>query len=159
MRREDVAETLIGLLVVVTACAFFVFAAQRAGAVSAGPGVVVYGEFSNVDGVTPGTDVRLSGVKIGTVSDLQLLPDKANWVRVAMQVRADVKIPADSTARVLSGLLGGTHVAIESGGAAEALAAGESFQNTEGATDLLSLMSALTQGGGADQGASAANER
>ena len=45
-----------------------------------------------VDGLGVGTDVRLAGIKVGTVSDLTLDP-KTYLVTVHMNIRDDIKLP------------------------------------------------------------------
>lgn len=152
MTRDDLAETILGFAVVVVAAVFLVFAAQRGGVGATAGGYAIHAAFPNVDGVSAGSEVRLSGVKVGTVTDVRLLPDKDNWVRVDIAVRADVKIPTDSTARIASGLLGGAHVALESGGSKDQLAAGGEIMNTQGAIDPLSLLAAFSGGGEAQGG-------
>ena len=50
-------------------------------------------------------------------------------------------LPADSTAKITSdSLLGGVHVAIGAGGAAEDLKPGGEIENTQGAVDLFGLI-------------------
>jgi phospholipid/cholesterol/gamma-HCH transport system substrate-binding protein len=148
INRDDLAETLIGLAVVVVAALFFVFAAQQGGAGPAPAGYSVKAAFPRVDGVAKGTEVRLSGVKVGAVTDVTMLPNRNYWVMVEFTLRSDVKIPTDSTARILAdGLLGGAHLALEAGGAEEALPPGAELMNTEGSMDLLSLLSAFSGGG------------
>jgi phospholipid/cholesterol/gamma-HCH transport system substrate-binding protein len=52
-----------------------------------------------------------------------------------------VKLPSDSTAKITSdGLLGGVHVAIAPGGAADNLKPGGEIENTQGAVDLFGLI-------------------
>lgn len=154
MTRDDLAETALGFAVVAAAAAFFLFAAQHRGP-DIGQAYPLHAAFSKVDGVAPGTEVRLSGVKVGAVNGVRLLPERNYWARVDFSVRSDVKIPADSTVRIASdGLLGGAHVAIEPGGSDQMLAAGGEFTSTEGAIDVFSILAAF-----AEQGSSAPQEQ
>jgi phospholipid/cholesterol/gamma-HCH transport system substrate-binding protein len=147
MRRDDLAETALGLMVVAVAIGFFVFAAQRGAPGATAAGYPLHAAFPKADGVAPGTEVRLSGIKVGAVSDVQLLPAERNyWAKVAFTVRSDVKIPSDSTARITSdGLLGGAHVALEPGGAPDMLAEGGEIINTEGSADPFGLLAELLE--------------
>ena len=87
-----------------------------------------------------GTDVRLAGIKIGTVSDLTLDP-KTYLVTVHMNIRDDVKIPVDSSLMVTSsGLLGSPYISITPGGDDKMLAAGGMIQNGQGSVDLMGLI-------------------
>ncbi len=94
-------------------------------------------------------DVRLSGVKVGTVSAVAIDP-QTYLAKLTLSVSPTVKLPDDSSARVASdGLLGGAYVALEPGGSAEMLASGSEILNTTGTVDLLSLLAAAAGGAGA----------
>ncbi len=87
-----------------------------------------------------GTDVRLAGIKIGSVSDLTL--DPRNYlVTVHMNIHNDVKIPDDSSLMVTSsGLLGSSYISISPGGDDKMLASGGMIQNSQGSLDLNGLI-------------------
>jgi phospholipid/cholesterol/gamma-HCH transport system substrate-binding protein len=73
MRDNNVGETVIGAVVVAIAVLFIAFIYTRTG--SGGlSGYEIQARLSRVDGLGVGTDVRLAGIKIGTVSDLTLDP-------------------------------------------------------------------------------------
>ena len=59
-----------------------------------------------------GTDVRLAGIKIGTVSDLTLDP-KTYLVTVHMNIRNDIKLPVDSSVLVTSDGISGRPVSFD----------------------------------------------
>ena len=93
-----------------------------------------------MDGLGIGTDVRLSGIKIGSVSDLTLDP-KTYLVTVHMNIRDDIKIPDDSSLMVTSsGLLGSSYISLTPGGNDKMLAAGGMIQNSQGSVDLMGLV-------------------
>ncbi|MBW4968657.1 MCE family protein, partial [Pseudoalteromonas sp. CR1] len=72
--------------------------------------------FRSVEGVTVGTDVRLAGVKIGTVTSLTLNP-QTFYADAAVSIRRDVLLPDDSSILISAeGLLGGSFVEIQPGG-------------------------------------------
>jgi len=142
-------EAAIGALVIVIAAAFFAFAYVTSGKGSVRGGYVLSAEFDNVAGVSTGTDVRLAGIKIGTVIGQSL--DSQNYqARIAMVIDPSVKLTDDSTARVTSeGLLGSTFIALEPGGSETMLADGGQITNTQGAVDIWTLISqAMFQGKG-----------
>ncbi|MBU6371617.1 MAG: outer membrane lipid asymmetry maintenance protein MlaD [Alphaproteobacteria bacterium] len=152
MAREDTAETLVGAIVAVVAIGFLAFAVARAGEGEGGGGYRIVGSFDRVDGVAVGSDVRMSGVKVGAVADVTLDPtDYRAKVTVALDPK--VKVPTDSTAKIASdGLLGGAYVSIEPGGSADMLPAGGQFENTQGSVDLITLFASFAnQGGGAQK--------
>ena len=91
MQQNNVAETVIGAVVVAVAVLFLAFAYMRTG--SGGlSGYEINARLAKVDGLGVGTDVRLAGIKIGTVTDLTLDP-KTYLVTVHMNIRNDIKIP------------------------------------------------------------------
>jgi phospholipid/cholesterol/gamma-HCH transport system substrate-binding protein len=149
--KEQAAETILGAIVAFVAIGFLAFAVTRAGAGEAAGGYPLTARFNRVDGVNVGADVRLSGVKVGTVSAVGVDPT-TYLAKLTLSVDRTVKLPDDSSARVASdGLLGGAYVALEPGGSAEMLASGGEIANTTGTVDLLSLLAAAASGAGKSQ--------
>jgi phospholipid/cholesterol/gamma-HCH transport system substrate-binding protein len=138
--RSEWAETGVGAVVLAAAAGFLIYALS-AGAVGAhGGGYDVKARFGQVGGLATGADVRVAGVKVGTVSHISLDP-KTFLADVDLTLDPGVKLPADSTAKITSdSLLGGPHIAIAPGGAAEDLKQGAEIQNTQGAVDLFGLV-------------------
>lgn len=147
MSKGQLFESLIGVLVLVVAAVFLYYAYQTSGRALTARTYTLGAVFGRVDGVTPGAEVRISGVKVGAVSQSTLDP-KTFEARVMLSVARDVAIPEDSVAKVVSdGLLGGAHVAIEPGGSDVMLAEGDTIAITQGSVDLLGLaMQAFTNG-------------
>ncbi len=138
--RENAGEALVGLLVVLLAIWFAWFAwTQTGGGVKSGA-VRVMAIFPNITGINVGTDVRVAGLKVGTVVEQELDPSSYQ-VKVTLALDPKVRIPADSSAAVTSeGLLGGSYVALLPGGAPTPLKAGDTITDTQGAVDMMSLM-------------------
>jgi phospholipid/cholesterol/gamma-HCH transport system substrate-binding protein len=137
--RNETVETMIGAVVIAVAVLFLFFAYRTAGALNSG-GYELMAKVSRVDGIAVGTDVKLSGIKVGTVSALTL--DPSYVVTVHMNIRSDVKIPDDSSLVVTqAGLLGSSYLSISPGGSDKMLAAGGVIRNTQGALDLMGLIS------------------
>lgn len=140
MRRE-VVETLVGGLVIAIAGAFIYMAFVSSG-VEAVAGNSILAEFDDASGVVPGTEVRLAGVKIGTVTDKTLSPDGHNAI-VTLMVDENYPLPIDSKARILpDGLLGGTYISLEPGGDDELMQSGSmlGFDQTQGAINVVDLL-------------------
>jgi len=151
MRENNVPETIIGAIVVAVAVVFVVFGYMRTGSGSLS-GYELQAKLPRVDGLGVGTDVRLSGIKIGSVSDLTLDP-KNYLVTLHMNIRDDVKIPDDSSLIVTSsGLLGSSYVSLTPGGSDKMLAAGGMIQNSQGSVDLMGLVGRFIGGGSGGQG-------
>ena len=143
---ERWGETLLGAAVVAVALLFFTFAAAQAGQSSGSNGAYeLTARFQRVDGVAIGTDVRVSGVKVGVVRAVEL-DRETYFARLTMAIDQGIEILDDSTARVASdGLLGGAYIAIEPAGF-DPIPAGGEILNTQGAVDILTLMSSAMQG-------------
>ena len=138
--RENIGEALVGLLVVVLAIWFVMFAWDRTGGGTKAGAIRVTALFPNASGVSPGTDVRVSGLKVGSVTGLVL--DPASYqVKVAIALDPSVKLPADSSASITSeGLLGSTFVAFTPGGSPTLLKTGDTITDTQGSMDLMALI-------------------
>jgi phospholipid/cholesterol/gamma-HCH transport system substrate-binding protein len=143
--QNNAVETLIGALVVLVAIGFLAFAytSTSSGSIS---GYELRARFSSADGINTGTDIRLHGVKIGSVSGVGLDP-KTYAAIVHLSVRSDITIPDDSSIKVTSaGILGNSYLAIQPGGSDKMLAAGAEITNTQGSIDLMSLIGRVIYG-------------
>lgn len=134
MQRSAI-ETVLGAVVLIVAAGFLALAYSTSDIRPAG-GYSVIGKFFAIDGLTVGSDVRIGGVKVGSVTDQRVDMDEFQAV-VEMTLRDDVRVPSDSLATITSsGLLGGKYVKIEPGSASEYLSAGGEFENTK---DIIAL--------------------
>ena len=145
---SNATETLIGAIILFVAGGFLVYGASRADLSMVGAGYPLQAQFREAEGLAVGGDVRLSGIKIGSITSLGLNPDNY-FATVTMAVDENVKLPEDSVAKIASeGLLGGSFVAIDPGGSDFMLEPGGSFQHTQGSVNLLDLVSKAIHGGG-----------
>jgi len=132
-RGQQLAETAMGAVVLVVAGGFFAYALSAGGKGLSTSGYELSARFGQVGGLQPGADVTVAGVKVGTVTSLQLDP-KTFLAEAHLNLQPSVKLPSDSTAKITSdSLLGGSHIAIEPGGASDDLKPGGEIQNTQGA--------------------------
>jgi phospholipid/cholesterol/gamma-HCH transport system substrate-binding protein len=157
--KNSTVETLIGTAVVAIAAAFFLYAYQASERGSAAGSYRVSAEFDNAEGVSVGTDVRVAGVKIGSVIGFTLNPENFQ-ANVVMELDPKVQLTEDATAKVTAeGLLGSKFISLEQGGADTMLAEGGVISNTQGAVDIWSLISqAMFENKGAAPAAGAAPE-
>jgi phospholipid/cholesterol/gamma-HCH transport system substrate-binding protein len=138
--RENVGEALIGLLVVLLAIWFTWFAWMQTGGGTKAGSVKIFALFPNISGVNVGTDVRIAGLKVGSVTHQELDP-QSYQVKATFAIDPGVKIPADSSAAVTSeGLLGTTYVALIPGGETTPLKEGDTITDTQGSMDLMGLV-------------------
>jgi len=137
--NTNAVETLIGTLVIAIAAGFLVFAYSM-GDVAKVSGYKLIANFERADGVNVGTDVRISGIKVGSVTEEKLDP-ATYFARVVVSVDNAIKVPEDSSIKIASdGLLGGNYLSIQPGGSETALADGGEITNTQPSIDLMSLV-------------------
>lgn len=112
--NRNVVETILGAVVLLVAGMFVNFAYDTA-QIKAADGYEINAAFYKIGGLSTGSDVRISGIKVGTVVDLGLDPETFDAV-VHMSITTDVKLPADTVAAIASGgLLEGKYVSLEPG--------------------------------------------
>lgn len=147
---SNAAETLIGALVLAVAGGFLVYAANTADVSVGGGGYGLTADFRKAEGLSVGGDVQISGVKVGSITSIDLNPETFR-ASVAMSIRDTVKIPEDSLAKIASeGLLGGNFVAVDPGASEFMLEDGASFDHTQGSINLIDLVLKFGQGSGSE---------
>jgi phospholipid/cholesterol/gamma-HCH transport system substrate-binding protein len=136
---RNLLETLLGAVVLIVALGFLLFA-YNSSQVEQGGGYQLIARFDKVDGLEPGSDVRISGIKVGTVID-QVLDSATYRAEVRFTLRDDIQLPADTSAAVVSnGLLGGKYLALVPGGDIEMLEPGGEIVLTQSAVNLEDLI-------------------
>ncbi len=141
--REHLLEAGVGLLVVLAAITFVLFAAGRTGGTGGGDTIRVKALFPAANGISVGTDVRIAGLKVGSVADQKLEP-QTYQAEVTLALDRDVAIPADSSAAITSeSLLGGSFVALLPGGSQTPLKEGDTILETQGSVDMMSLVGSV----------------
>jgi phospholipid/cholesterol/gamma-HCH transport system substrate-binding protein len=137
--KRNVVEMVLGAVVLLVAAYFLVFS-YKASNVKSTNGYAIHANFAEIGGLSIGSDVRMSGVKIGNVSSITL--DQENYLaKVTMSIASDVKLPEDSSASVASeSLMGGNFLNIEPGAAEESIANNGYIQYTQDAQNLEKLL-------------------
>ena len=126
---RNAIETVMGAAVLVVA-AMFVYFAYNTAQIKAVTGYEVSARFFKVGGLAKGSDVRISGIKVGTVTDSRLDPVTFDAV-VTMSITPEVKLPTDTAATIASsGMLGDKYIMLVPGTAAERLAPGAAIADT-----------------------------
>ncbi|MCM2560890.1 outer membrane lipid asymmetry maintenance protein MlaD [Lutimaribacter sp. EGI FJ00015] len=145
------AEILVGGAVLAAAIGFVVYTGESTGFTNAGAGYPLTASFRSVEGVNVGTDVRLAGVKIGTVTGIDLNPQTFR-ADTTFTVAQDVEIPDDSAVIVSSeGLLGGNFIEIMPGGSLFPLEPGAEIEDTQSSVSLVTLLLKYVSGGGDEE--------
>lgn len=154
--RENVTEVATGGVVLVFAAAFLFYVTQVTGFSTGGGSYPLIASFRSAEGVKVGTDIRLAGVKVGTVTGMRLNPQTFR-AETTLSLIPSVQVPDDSTVVISSeGLLGGNFVEIMPGGSPDNYAPGAEVLDTQGAVSLISLLVKFVAGGNADTAAAPA---
>ncbi len=141
---ENRGEVLAGFGVVLLALGFLAYAGIGRGA--GGQTYPLMASFRSADGISVGSDVRLAGVKVGTITKMSLNPTTF-FADLEISIDPLVQLPTDSAVVISSeGLLGGNFVELIPGGAVETLAAGEQIEDTQGSVSLITLLMKFVAG-------------
>ena len=154
--KDNLVEAMLGAAVLAVAALFIVFA-YRSTERGTGTGYALFAMFPSAQGINVGSDVRISGVKVGTVTS-QMLDPKTFQAKVTFSVENQIKLPTDTSIKIASeGLLGGSFLALSPGGEDATLKAGDQIEQAQGAVDLMGLISqAVFKAGGAKPAEAAA---
>ncbi|GHD62973.1 ATPase AAA [Thalassobaculum fulvum] len=137
--HRNLIETLLGAVVLGVAGLFLAFAYTTADLGRTG-GYEVEAEFTTIGGLKVGNDVRMAGIKIGSVVRQELDP-QTYLARVTLSVDPSIELPADTSATIASeGLLGGNYVDLAPGGDPTMLKPGGRIQYTQDAVDMVQLL-------------------
>ena len=143
---EKGKEVLVGGIVVATAVFFSIFLINFSGLIGGSSSYQINASFRSAEGINVGTDVRLSGVKIGRVVDLKLNPEsyKADAI---IAISHGVKIPDDSSLLIASeSLLGGKYVEVVPGASDYYISEGDDIIDTQGSVNILNLLMRVISG-------------
>jgi len=152
---ENKLEIAAGLLVVAVALGFVIFAGKGAGMGSGGDTYDLRASFRSIEGVSLGSDVKLAGVKVGTLTQVSLNP-QTYMADAVLSLQKSVELPSDSAVLISSeGLLGGNFIELQPGGMPDVLAPGDEIEDTQGAVSLVSLLMKFVGSKPADSAATA----
>lgn len=158
--RESLFETLIGIAVVAVAGFFLVFSLSQRSDASTGDSYELTAKFDRADGIAPGTDVRVAGVKVGTVKSVTL--DQQTYrAEAVLAIRNGVQVPEESAAQVQSdSLLGGSYIHLQISGMPDYMQPGSKFEYTSGSRDIVGLLldAVSGMGGGGETGGGSTEE-
>lgn len=139
MTGRNMIETVMGAVVLLVAAMFLAFAYNHS-SLRTVSGYEISARFDRVDGVSAGTDVRISGIKVGTVTDQRLDTDRYLAI-VRMSIDPRIKLPTDTVAEVASeGLLGGRYLALIPGGETDMIKPGGEIKFTQSPVDLVQML-------------------
>lgn len=137
--RANMIEAVMGAIVLIIATFFLIFAytSSKGGVYSGYPLVA---KFDRIDGLTIGNDVRISGVKVGSIINIDIDP-KTFLANVVMTVRKGLTLPVDTAAEITSeSLMGGKYIALIPGGEEKTLTSGEEITYTQSSVSFENLL-------------------
>ncbi len=144
--HRNAIETLIGAVVIIIA-AWFVIFAWRSASVDEKEGYTLYARFDRADGVNVGSDVKMSGIKVGTVTN-QTIDPETYLAKVTFTVENELKLPTDSSVEIIGdGLLGSKYLAIVPGADTDFLTEGDEVKYTQSSVSLEALIGKFVLGG------------
>lgn len=127
--RKPVIESIMGAVVLLVAAYFLVFAYTSAHDRQV-DGYRLSANFLKVGGLRVGSDVRISGIKVGSVVD-QRLDQETYEAVLTLNVRTDIRLPSDTVASIATqGLMGDKYIRLEPGAMGERLKDGDAIKNT-----------------------------
>lgn len=127
---RSLIETVLGAVVILVAISF-VYVAATTAQVTAVQGYTINASFLKLGGLTKGSDVRISGIKVGTVLSREINPETYD-AEIVMSITPEIRLPTDTKAVIASeGLLGGKYVRLKPGSASEVIPAGGQLTETE----------------------------
>lgn len=78
---------------------------------------IVYAVYDNVDGLSKSSTVKVSGLNVGLVTDIDLLPDNSGRVIVTMEVSNKIDIPRNTIPELVDlSMLGGKAIVLNFNG-------------------------------------------
>ncbi len=129
------------------AVGFLFYASKVADFGGASEGYSLTASFRSIEGVSVGTDVRLAGVKIGSVTDVALNPQTFR-ADTSMSINDGIELPDDSAIVISSeGLLGGNFVEVLPGGSPFNFEPGAEIEDTQSSVSLVGLLMKFVTGG------------
>jgi phospholipid/cholesterol/gamma-HCH transport system substrate-binding protein len=139
MAQRNLTELVAGAVVLLVAAGFLGYAVANTGRGRI-DGYTLHAKFQRIDGLAIGADVRLAGVKVGSVNATRIDPQTYQAV-VTFSVEPSIRLPTDSSAQITGdGLLGSKYMSLSPGGDDKMLADGGTVTITQSAASLEDLL-------------------
>lgn len=155
--KRNLFEAVMGAVVLLFALSFVVIAYKGGAASGNAQQYTLTAKFDRIDGLNVGSDVKISGIKVGSVLSSEIDP-RTFLALVSFSIDERLKLPKDSSAEIIGeSLLGGKYLAIIPGGDEEVLKAGEEVAFTQSSISLESLIGRFIFNQGEDSEEEGAN--
>lgn len=139
-KTNNLFEIIVGTFVLISAIMFLINSFGKSNINDYQASYIITAKFDNVDGISSGSDVKISGIKIGSVNSFKL-DEKDFRAVLTLSINDSVKLPYDSSVKVSSeGLLGSKYLSITPGADEEFLQNGEQLDFTQSSINLEDLL-------------------
>ena len=134
--NKNIFETILGAIVIIVAIVFGFKLYEQFNINNQSKNYTIYALFNNSGGVKKGADVRISGVRIGKILDVNL--DNENYkAKIKMEISDKIVLSKDSIVEIASdGFIGGKYIRIILGTDTKLLNQNSELKNTK---DIVSL--------------------
>lgn len=155
---RNVVETMMGALVIFVAVAFILISYKSGNIAPASNSYKITSKFHEVGSLSIGSDVRVGGIKVGSIS-AQYLDPKTYMAILEFSINQSVQLPKDTSAAIVGdGLLGGKYVALQPGGDEAMLKSGDEIKYTQDSVNIEQLIGKFAFGGVNKDGAKEADK-
>lgn len=139
--RHNFLETVLGAVVLFVAGIFLYIAYSMGAGGQLKSSYMIKAKFDRIDGIAFGNDVKIGGVKVGSVDSIDIDPNDYKAI-VCLKIKENLKIADDSSAEIFSdGLLGGKYINITPGDSTSYFKSGDEIENTQSSVSLEQLLS------------------
>lgn len=139
--NNNIVETIVGGVVVLIAAVFLTFGYVSTSRQPSNASTYT-ALFDSIDGIIVNSEVKIGGVRIGVVSDINF--DEYYKVVATLKINSKLNIPNDSAAEIkTSGIMGDKFIEIIPGSSDEFLKNNESFTYTKSSVNLESFIAKL----------------
>ena len=128
--KKNPVETILGFFVIIFAGVFLFLSASRIDTNEV-KGYTISANFLKIGGLEVGSDVRISGIKVGSVLETKL--NKENYTAdVYLNIDSSIKLPIDTVAAIADvGIMGDKYVRLEPGKSQAILKDGDKMEQTK----------------------------
>lgn len=138
-KNNNYFDFIVGTFVLLCAVVFF-FSSFNSSSIKTSLGYELIAKFDNINGIASGSDVKISGVKVGTVVS-QSIDEKKFRAIVKFSIDDKIKLPTDSSAKIVSdGLLGSKYLEINPGSQEDFLKEDEEITFTQSSVNFEELL-------------------
>ena len=137
--QNNIIETILGAVVIAVTIVFLAFA-YKITDLAPVEGYSLKAKFANIEGLEIGDVVKISGVKVGKITEFNLDNDTFDAI-VTISIQNGIKLSTDTAAVIASsGLLGGKFLSLEPGADDMYLETGEQIEFTQSTPGLEQLL-------------------